>query len=403
MARTALSLRKRIAAVALLCLIGVVVAVGLLEITTRLFFPTSDFFYEWDSAIGMKLVPLKKGRSVRRGVFDVQVEVNSAGFRDREHAIAKPPGTRRVVLLGDSFIEAMQVRFEESLTPLLEQRLQSSGPTELISLSVSGTGTAREYLALREYGLRYQPDLVLLFFVGNDVSDNSRELKQLSYLPYPQTTPAGELVRDAAGRPLFTPFHDQSSYLSAISSAVRDHSKAYRLVREAVDSSPGINGLLYKLRLISTPPEAVNAPIGDNFGFYEIYRVEQKPVWQQAWNVTEQLMLAVRDLATENGASFGVVLIPAVWDVDDAAWEGILNQLPLMRETPLDRERPSRLLSEFLTANGVPVVNLLPAFRDRAPTLPAPPYLRGDAHWAPEGHRLAAELLKEPVSEMLNR
>jgi hypothetical protein len=307
------------------------------------------------------------------------------------------------VLLGDSFIEAMQVKFEESLTPLLEQRLKSSAPTELISLSVSGTGTAREYLALREYGLSYQPDIVLLFFVGNDVSDNSRELKELTYLPYPQTTPTGELVRDAAGHPLFTPFHDQSSYLSAISSAVRDYSKAYRLVRESIDSSPGINGLLYKLHLISTPPEAVNAPIGDNFGFYEIYRVEQKPVWQHAWNVTEQLMLAVRDLAHENGAAFGVVLIPAVWDVDDAAWEGILNQLPLMRETPLDRERPSRLLAEFLTANGVPVVDLLPEFRNRVGQLPGPAYLRGDAHWAPEGHRLAAELLTGPVSEMLSR
>lgn len=402
MAPTALSLRKRITAVVLLCAFGLAFGAVLLEITTRLFIPMSDFFYEFDPAIGMKLVPGKTGRSVRRGVFDVEVQVNSAGFRDREHTIAKPPGSRRVVLLGDSFIEAMQVRFEESVTPLLEQRLQDSGPVELISLSVSGTGTAREYLTLREYGLRYQPDLVLLFFVGNDVSDNSRELKELTYLPYPQTTPTGELVRDAGGRPLFTPFHDQSSYLSAISSAVRDHSKAYRLIRESIDSSPGINGLLYNLRLISTPPEAVNAPIGDNFGFYEIYRVEQKPVWQQAWNVTEQLMLSVRDLAAANGASFGVVLIPAAWDVDDAAWENILNQLPLMRETPIDRERPSRLLSTFLAANGVPFMNLLPELKRRAEASQAPLYLRGDAHWTPEGHRVAADLLAAPVSEMLN-
>jgi lysophospholipase L1-like esterase len=387
--------------VCLLLAVGVGLGAVLLEVSVRLFFPVSDFFWQWDPAIGMKLIPGKEGRAIQHGIFDTRVKVNSVGFRDREHTLEKPAGARRVVLLGDSFLEAMQVPFDRSITPLLESRLQSgTGPTELINLSVSGTGTAREYLALREYGVRYKPDLVLLFFVGNDVSDNSQRLHGLPYVPYPRTTADGDLARDEAGRPSFTPFKDQTSSLSTVTGLFRNHSKAYRFLRETVDNSPGLNRLLYKLRLVSTPPETVNAPAGDNFGFYEIYRVEPKPAWAEAWHLTEEMMLAARDLASASHAKFGVVLIPAYWEVDSQRWSEALTQLPSMRNAALDLELPSKRLTNFLTAHDVPVINLLPEFRARAARLPAL-YLRSDAHWTVDGHRLAADLLTEPVAALL--
>jgi hypothetical protein len=63
----------------------------------------------------MKLIPGKRGQAVQRGIFSTEIEVNSAGFRDREHSIEKQAGTRRVVLLGDSFLEAIQVPFDRSM------------------------------------------------------------------------------------------------------------------------------------------------------------------------------------------------------------------------------------------------------------------------------------------------
>jgi lysophospholipase L1-like esterase len=402
-ASKSLSLPKRIFAVCVLVAVGIGFGAALLEVGVRMFFPVSDFFWQWDPAIGMKLVPGKQGRAIQRGIFDTPVQVNSVGFRDRDHAVQKPEGTRRVVLLGDSFLEALQVPFEHSLTPQLESRLQAAkGPMEFINLSVSGTGTAREYLALREYGLQYKPDLVLLFFVGNDVSDNSQKLKGLPYLPYPRTTPDGELMRDEAGRPEFTPFADQTSRLGAVTGIFRDHVKSYRFLRETVDNSPGLNRLLYKLRLVSTAPETVNAPTGDNFGFYEIYRVEPKPAWAEAWRLTEEMMLAARDLASANHAKFGVVLIPAYWEVDSQRWAEVQAQLPAMTKTAVDLELPSKRLTTFLTAHDVPVINLLPEFRARAAGLPAL-YLRSDAHWTVDGHKLAADLLAGPVASLLEK
>jgi GDSL-like lipase/acylhydrolase family protein len=382
--------------------VGVLFGALVLEAVVRAVVPVSDFFYEFDPHVGLKGIARKHGRAIKRGSFDVPVEINSHGFRDREHAYDKPPGTRRVVLLGDSFIEALQVPFERSVTPLLEERVrQETGAVEFINLGLSGFGTGREYLMLEEYGLRYKPDLVLLFFVGNDISDNSRRLKGLPYLPYPLPGSDGGLARDARGRPLFSPFEDRTSRLGALARFLRNHSKSYRVLREAIDSSPPLNELLYRLRLMSTPPERANRRGPTSFGFHEIYRLSPTPLWTEAWAVTEGMLVATRDLAESHGARFAVVLVPEGWEVYPELWQNILRRIPAMRDVPMDLELPSRRLSTFLAAHRIPHVSLLPEFRARAGGLP-PLYVAGDPHWGAEGHRLAAELLASHVAGLLS-
>jgi hypothetical protein len=394
---------KRLAGLLLIAVFGLALGALTLEIGVRIALPMSDFFWQWDSVTGVRLIPNAHGRSVKRGLFDVSVSTNADGFRDREHPLAKPAGRYRVVLLGDSFIEAMQVPFEASVTPLLEERLRRSGTdAEVINLGVSGFGTAREYLALREYGMRYQPDLVVLFFVGNDVSDNSQRLDGRPHLPYPVVATDGSLIRDVAGQPRFTPFADRVSSVGGVTSVFKQHSKAYRLIRETVDASPGLNGLLYRAGLMSTPPLRVNAPDSGNFGFYEIYRPSDRPEWAAAWRSTEDLLLAVRDLARSGGAEFVVVLVPGSWEVDPRIWSDVVARIPAMREVRMDLDRPSRRLTTFLAAHGVAVIDLLPGFRAQN-TGGQPLYIRGDAHWNAEGHRLAADLLIEPVRVVIGR
>ena len=349
----------------------------------------------------MTLIPGRHGRWVKPGIFDAPVEINSAGFRDREHELTKPAGTRRVLLLGDSFVEALQVPFEQSITPLLEQRLRNKWPdTEVIAVGASGWGTARQYLALREYGLRYKPDLVLLFFVGNDFSDNSRRLQGLAYAPYPQTTPDGKVARDEAGNPVFT--SAKKPGFRFITGVLREYSKSYRFGRVVMNNSSALYafyGLLGRLGFTSAP-DSLYARAADNFGYHEIYRPELKPSWAEAWEITEEMLLDVRNLARDNGARFGVVLVPASWEVDPQVWEGVQTDVPAMRHASLDLDRPSTRLDSFLSANGVPVINPLREFREHSRTSP-PLYLPSDGHWTAAGHQLAADLLKEPVAALL--
>jgi hypothetical protein len=391
----------KLLAVVVVATVGIGLGALAVEALVRAALPVSDFFYEFDPYVGLIGIPNKHGRAVKRGTFDTPVNINSHGFRDREHAWAKPPGTRRVVLLGDSFIEALQVPFERSLTPLLEQELrQNAGDVEFINLGLSGFGTAREYLMLREYGLRYTPDLVVMFFVGNDISDNSRRLQGKPFLPYPVPGPDGSVALDAQGRPQFSPFADRTSSLGRVAAFLRDHSKSYRALREAIDSSPGLNGLLFRLRFMSTPPEQVNRPGVTNFGYYEIYRLDPTPVWREAWALTESMMVATRDLAASHGARFAVVLVPSAWEVYPELWDGILTNVPVMREVPMDLTLPSRRLGAFLAAHDIPYVSLLSEFRARSRQLPAL-YVAGDAHWTADGHRLAADLLAADLSSAM--
>lgn len=102
----------------------------------------------------------------------VPVRTNALGFRDaREYPLAKPPGTFRIVVLGDSVTFGHGAPYETSYPYLLEQRLRSWRPDvkwEVWNLGIPGYNTAQELAYLNEVGERYAPDLVIVGFFLND-------------------------------------------------------------------------------------------------------------------------------------------------------------------------------------------------------------------------------------------
>lgn len=392
---------KRLITICLLMFAGVSVGVLSSEAMVRMFVPLSDFLWQWDPLIGMKLIPGKQGRSVKPGLYDVSVDVNSEGFRDREHSVAKPDGVRRVALVGDSVVESLQVPFESSITPMIEKGLERSGiRSEVLNFGVSGTGTAREYLAVREYALKYRPDLVLLFFVENDFGDNTRELKSLSYIPYPQTDKEGHLMLDESGDPQFTKFEDQKSRFAVVTDVLRDHFKSYRLVRETLDTMPGKDELWAKVFPKPTVASAADTQKNANFGLYEIYRRELRPQWVKGTNVTYEMLLELRDLTARSGVEFGVVIVPAAWEVYPDRWQEVLDLTPGMRAADVDVELPSKNLTQFLAKNNIRVIDPLLQFQNQAKNDQSL-YLRGDGHWTAAGHRLAADIVSNEAAKIL--
>jgi lysophospholipase L1-like esterase len=98
--------------------------------------------------------------------YDYKGASNSLGFRDVEHAVAKPPGVYRIVVLGDSVAMGLHVDDSAAIFPrVLEQILNQRGRrTEVINLAVSGYNAQQEVETLKEKGLQYQPDLVLVAY-----------------------------------------------------------------------------------------------------------------------------------------------------------------------------------------------------------------------------------------------
>lgn len=111
-----------------------------------------------------------------RGYFDsnncVDQLMNSVGWRDRDHEVGKPPGTFRILGLGDSYLFGQGVKSGDRCLEQLAEIIRREAPersVETINTGQPGYNTAMEAQLLRKCCWEYKPDLVILHFVPNDV------------------------------------------------------------------------------------------------------------------------------------------------------------------------------------------------------------------------------------------
>ena len=100
---------------------------------------------------------------------------NSHGQRDIERTFDKPPGVRRVILLGDSVVVGFGIRDIDDLMSRQLEKLYPGKDVQVLNLAVSGYCTRAEVELLKVKGIRYEPDLVILVFVENDFHNFNRE------------------------------------------------------------------------------------------------------------------------------------------------------------------------------------------------------------------------------------
>jgi hypothetical protein len=89
----------------------------------------------------------------------------------------------------------------------------AGGPTEVLNLGVSGYGAAQEYLLLQHAIDSFHPNLIMLvFYAGNDVADNSRllSLEGQRARPYFVEAPSENLRLDVS-------FRDSDAFRKAVS------------------------------------------------------------------------------------------------------------------------------------------------------------------------------------------
>lgn len=102
------------------------------------------------------------------------MRTNSKGVRaDRDIPYEKTVDIKRIVLLGDSFAMGYGVNIENTFLSQIQKFLEESGVnSEIVNLGVPVYGNAEELILLREEGLKYQPDLVLLAWHPSDYAEN---------------------------------------------------------------------------------------------------------------------------------------------------------------------------------------------------------------------------------------
>ncbi|MCC6905986.1 MAG: SGNH/GDSL hydrolase family protein, partial [Anaerolineae bacterium] len=109
-------------------------------------------------------------------IYDAIVTYNSAGMRTPDVPYEKPADVYRILIIGDSFVEAVQMPYDNTFYARLQDRLNGvtidGKRVEVLAMGRTGWGTLQEYLYYVHEGYRFDADLVILSFYINDVADN---------------------------------------------------------------------------------------------------------------------------------------------------------------------------------------------------------------------------------------
>lgn len=99
-----------------------------------------------------------------------RVRTNSEGVRaEGAHRRPKPPGVLRILLLGDSQAFGWGLDMADTLGVQLAAGLGGTGEVEVVNAGVPGYNAAQEAAWLRARGLAYEPDCVVVLYIGNDM------------------------------------------------------------------------------------------------------------------------------------------------------------------------------------------------------------------------------------------
>jgi SGNH hydrolase-like domain, acetyltransferase AlgX len=361
-----------------LLLAALAVSFLLAEAGVRLLTPYSPSLLVADPVVGKRFLPGFAARiHVPECGCEVDVRFDREGLRGPDRPYAKPPGVKRVAVVGDSMVAAVATAEEKTLAGRLQRLLAGSRPAakwEVMNAGVSSSSTGSELELYRAVLERYAPDvLVLVFWVGNDLADNSFELTRAPRLYFDL---------DASGRLVQLPFAFEPSpiagWLDRWSRFYVWQKAAFRQLRGSVHAAT--RGL--------EPVDLVFA------------EPEPEPV-AHAWAITAALLRAFREETAARGTALLLVAAPSATQVYDDLWSELEGRAG-REDTRVSREHPEVRLAGIAGREGIAFLALLPAFRGAAPgrdsTRPGEQlYYEGRFHWNDAGNALAARTVHEQL------
>jgi lysophospholipase L1-like esterase len=372
---------------------GVLMALIILEVVARVLHLGTGGFWEPHPLYGWRNIPGASGWESCYGECEVRVEINSQGLRDREIAYEKAAGEQRVLLLGDSITAGMQVPLADTFAKIAEGELNTAGDDwTVINGAINGFGTDNALLFYRLEASKYQPDVVILgMYLANDIYNNYYDLEVRTggsrFKPYFELDESGELVLQNY------PVEGTDTWSVRLSTFFKRHFQLPRFIAQTLNLRREIAPALRPLvQLADADTDEGNSDSENNAPRQRMSICAQRyaPEVEEAWAITEALLKQLRQEVEANGAQFAVVLVPALVQVTPPA-EG----------EEWHCQRPNDLMGDFLTAEGIPYLDLLEPFRAHMVAGGDALYYEKDFHMNENGHLLAGEALYHFVEEEL--
>ena len=312
----------------------------------------------FDPQIGMLLTPGAKIKWTNGIDFWNVDQANSLGFADNEPSIPKPAGTFRILFIGPSYVEALQIpvheKFQSRLLPLLKGAYPNK-KLDVVAMGMSGTSQSSQLAYFDHFKERFQPDLVFLVFAQNDFANNSVVLDSIRNGWDPRFPPFLFLKKNSDGgcsRISIAP--DYSKHL--IPGTENERMQRIKMISPA-----------YEQELEGWNPQEQQMDWA--FGNPNL----PAPIFQEALDLTKCAFSEWKQYAHSDGFKLAVVATNVVTAIGQI-------------------ERLRNLLAELQ----IPMIDLSPTFSQHNP---ASTMFNRDGHWNLLGHRLAADGIFEYVKK----
>lgn len=335
----------------------------------------------------------------------VSVTYNSEGWRDLEHDVEKPNGVFRILVLGDSFMEANSVKLDDTFHRQVEELASAAGNNvEVINMGVAGYGTLQEYLVFRDIGHLYNPDLVLVgFFDGNDVINNSLELASILTEEGQVTNARPFLDLNESSHWTITPVDFEGAQRSYAKNKASLDAKRNKLTERLVLWRLLIAGIARIpvpefLKSQESQLEPVDKSLQELALMGVNYCVEPEE-YTRAWDATKRIFARFKEDVEASGAKLVVFTVPALEEVSLEQMKAVTADVAYPDKLCLEEAPGHARLSRMLTELDIEQISLLPDFR-RVMREDGINLYQSDLHWNPKGHVLAAESV---VSELIRR
>ncbi|HVC45000.1 MAG TPA: SGNH/GDSL hydrolase family protein [Candidatus Binataceae bacterium] len=346
------------------------------------------YFYCYDQYRGWGLNAGAHGWYRREG--ESYVRINHDGFRGPDYPRPKPAGTVRIAVIGDSYVEAIQVAEDQTFTAVAGRELAQCPAlkgkrVEALNFGVDGYGTAQELITLQRKVWNYDPDFVVLaIFLGNDVRNNSVVLEGDQCRPF--------WTDDGGAMKLTGPFIDSPSF--KLWCMARFDYRDLRLLDLFSNTWEIVKGGAGAPTAEHPVERAIN---------YSIYSPPVGKAWQDAWRITEKLIAATHDAAARHHVAF----LAVTEETGIQAWpDPAVRAKFIARLGVPDLFYPDRRIAALGKRDGFAVLNLAQPLQQYAQRTHL--FLhgfkntpRGFGHWNANGHAIAGRLIGNQLCAMI--
>ncbi len=304
---------------------------------TTIFMPDSD--------LGWKLRP--QSEDLWMGA---KVKINGKGLRGPELSYSKPADSFRILYLGDSVTFGFLIEGYERTYPYLAEGILENRQTrdvQTVNGAVGGYSPWQYFLYLSNEGVKYDPDLVVVSFVLNDVPDKFR------------------LARfGGVGDGIHLSHSISPTHLWLIENS----SLAYFAGKLAAGAILGRNiqrgatrRETYKVEMLVDSPDL--------------------PEIQKAWQVTLENLDKIFNFCRQKDIPVVLVIFPYSFQFADIK----------------NLAGPQNILNQYAAQHQIPTLDLLPVLAEKMKTegRASKDYFLDQCHLSPTGNRVVAEIIAD--------